>query len=222
MRSVKLVRDNATGLGTTRPGQRNWWMRIHRVREDGFVQKSKRKTFKRLENTTEMTSGSRLGDWGGKRSWCDVRDRRDQCRFGTCQEFTANPKFVATERWRRRRWAWKLQVTFRYVWKGDARMEPIRGSRKCNMKFFVYIYVKKKCTKIVNPTRRSSLMLRKACNTWVERRRWRVWYEDTRGNLRECERELGFDNRGKTTSGCSMMVNDTVMKRHSRTRNSRA
>ena len=63
MRSVKLVRDNATGLGTTRQGQRNEWMKIRRVREDGFVQKSNRKTFKRLENATEMTSASRFNKY---------------------------------------------------------------------------------------------------------------------------------------------------------------
>ena len=62
MRSVKLVRDNATGLGTTQ-GQRNEWMKIRRVREDGSVQKSKRKTFKRLENATEMTSASRCNKY---------------------------------------------------------------------------------------------------------------------------------------------------------------
>ena len=46
MRSVKFMRDNATGFGKIRQGQRNEWRKIRVVREDGFVQISKRKDVK--------------------------------------------------------------------------------------------------------------------------------------------------------------------------------
>ena len=106
------------------------------------------KTCKRLENTTETDECEPLqqvwrsefdrtwiGGWGGKRSWCGVRDRRDHCRIGSCRECIADPKNGATRTPATKTVRLEAANGRLIRVEGEARLELVGDGKKCTMKF---------------------------------------------------------------------------------------